>query len=46
MGLKGYRLLAMGQLDSNVQSPTTEPRRATTLSCTGNVYAATGAPWA
>jgi hypothetical protein len=23
MGLKGYRLWAMGQLDSNVQSPTT-----------------------
>jgi hypothetical protein len=23
MGLKGYRLLVMGQLDSNVQSPTT-----------------------
>jgi hypothetical protein len=22
MGLKGYRLLGMGQLDSNVQSPT------------------------
>jgi hypothetical protein len=22
MGLKGYRLWAMGQLDSNVQSPT------------------------
>jgi hypothetical protein len=24
MGLKGYRLWAMGQLDSNVQSPTAE----------------------
>jgi hypothetical protein len=23
MGLKGYRLWVMGQLDSNVQSPTT-----------------------
>jgi hypothetical protein len=23
MGLKGYRLWAMGKLDSNVQSPTT-----------------------
>jgi hypothetical protein len=23
MGLKGYRLCVMGQLDSNVQSPTT-----------------------
>jgi hypothetical protein len=23
MGLKGYRLWGMGQLDSNVQSPTT-----------------------
>jgi hypothetical protein len=25
MGLKGYRLWVMGQLDSNVQSPTEEP---------------------
>jgi hypothetical protein len=25
MGLKGYRLWAMGQLDSNVQSPTVVP---------------------
>jgi hypothetical protein len=24
MGLKGYRLWVMGQLDSNVQSPTAE----------------------
>jgi hypothetical protein len=29
MGLKDYRLWVMGQLDSNVQSPTEElPRRA------------------
>jgi hypothetical protein len=27
MGLKGYRLWVMGQLDSNVQSPTTCPCR-------------------
>jgi hypothetical protein len=26
MGLKGYRLRAMGQLDSNVQSPTAQHR--------------------
>jgi hypothetical protein len=26
MGLKGYRLWVMGQLDSNVQSPTGGPR--------------------
>jgi hypothetical protein len=25
MGLKGYRLWVMGQLDSNVQSPTSAP---------------------
>jgi hypothetical protein len=25
MGLKGYRLWVMGQLDSNVQSPTAAP---------------------
>jgi hypothetical protein len=28
MGLKGYRLWAMGQLDSNVQSPTEGARGA------------------
>jgi hypothetical protein len=27
MGLKGYRLWVMGQLDSNVQSPTAAARR-------------------
>jgi hypothetical protein len=33
MGLKGYRLLAMGQLDSNVQSPTSRrSRRARSFS--------------
>jgi hypothetical protein len=29
MGLKGYRLWVMGQLDSNVQSPTTLMLNAT-----------------
>jgi hypothetical protein len=28
MGLKGYRLWVMGQLDSNVQSPTAVPAAA------------------
>jgi hypothetical protein len=28
MGLKGYRLWAMGQLDSNVQSPAVRVRRS------------------
>jgi hypothetical protein len=28
MGLKGYRLWAMGQLNSNVQSPTATPKPA------------------
>jgi hypothetical protein len=28
MGLKGYRLWAMGQLDSNVQSPAAPPAQA------------------
>jgi hypothetical protein len=32
MGLKGYRLWAMGQLDSNVQSPTTVAEGLNTIS--------------
>jgi hypothetical protein len=32
MGLKGYRLWAMGQLDSNVQSPTAALRTAVVAS--------------
>jgi hypothetical protein len=35
MGLKGYRLWAMGQLDSNVQSPTT--RRPAAAEATSGV---------
>ena len=38
MGLKGYRLWAMGQLDSNVQSPT-----ATAAADAGGIAGVAGA---
>jgi hypothetical protein len=45
MGLKGYRLWGMGQLDSNVQSPATlKPRECTSSSLVENVPAANVAP--
>jgi hypothetical protein len=37
MGLKGYRLWVMGQLDFNVQSPTVPPTAAVTARRLANV---------
>jgi hypothetical protein len=37
MGLKGYRLWVMGQLDSNLQSPTAPPPPASLASVTAVV---------
>jgi hypothetical protein len=43
MGLKGYRLWVMGQLDSNVRRPTANGMRSGVISTMSARHTATGA---